>query len=254
MKTDYVHVVMKLCMEKIESKNNQKIKYIRSLLQKKYRQLHSQFLIEGDHLIKEAYQSGCLEEIYMVDCDYYPDFRVNKYIINSLIADTLKSTNSGSKVFGLCNFLEFNNTKLNKILIMDRISDPGNIGSMVRSAYSFGFDLILLTDNSVDIYNDKVIRSSQGAIFHIPFKYMSADEIIASLDMDLIVSDVNHGLALDKVNCERLALVVGNEGAGVSQIFRDKADVLIRIETCAFESLNVAAAAAIMMHHFRKSR
>ncbi len=241
-------------MEKIESKNNQKIKYLRSLCQKKYRQIYSQFLIEGDHLIKESYQANALVELYMVDDDYYPDFNINKHIINEQIATSLKTTASGSKVFGLCNFLQFSVSVANKVLIMDRINDPGNIGTIIRSAYSFGFDLILLTDNSVDIYNDKVIRASQGAIFHIPFKYMSAKDIIESLDLDLIVSDVSEGIDLNKVNYERLALVVGNEGAGVSQIFRAKAKALVRIETCAFESLNVGVASAIMMYHFRKSR
>lgn len=239
-------------MEKVESKNNQHIKYVRSLLTKKHRYENRQFLVEGDHLIKEAYNAGCLKELLMIDTDLYPEMNIKKLIINDIIADSLKTTTSGSRVFGVCDFLKYDFYEVNRILILDNVSDPGNVGSLIRSAYSFGFDLIILTSNSVDIYNEKVIRSSQGALFHIPLIYRDVKEIINDKSLNLVVSDVNHGCNLSELNLDQLALVLGNEGAGVSKLLHDNADALVKIETCAFESLNVAAAGAIMLYHFRK--
>lgn len=238
-------------MEKIESKNNQYIKYARSLLTKKYRYENQQFLVEGDHLVKEANSAGCLKELLMVDYDLYPEINIKKIIINQAIADSLKTTTSGSRVFAICDMLKYDYKPVNRTLILDNVSDPGNVGSLIRSAYSFGFDLIILTSNSVDIYNEKVIRSSQGAIFHIPIIYQTAQEIINN-NLNLIVSDVNRGTNLSELSFDKLALVVGNEGAGVSELMHEHAHSLVKIETCAFESLNVAAAGAIMLYHFRK--
>lgn len=240
-------------MEKIESKNNQHIKYVRSLLIKKYRKENKQFLIEGDHLIKEAYSADYLKELLMIDIDLYPEMDVKKIIINDVIANSLKTTTSGNRVFGLCDFLkDEDDHQATRILILDNVADPGNVGSLIRSAYSFGFDLIILTSNSVDIYNEKVIRSSQGAVFHIPIIYRDVADIINDKRLNLVVSDVNYGANLADLSFDRLALVVGNEGAGVSKLLSDYAQTLVKIETCAFESLNVAAAGAIMLYHFRK--
>ena len=144
---------------KITSLQNKQIIDINKLHQKKYRDIENKFLIEGDHLIKEAIKAKKVINTIGLDASY--DLEVTKEILNKLSSQT-----SGTNEMAIVEKLDEREIKGN-VVILDNIQDPGNLGTIIRSAVAFNVDTIILSDNSVDLYNDKVIRSSEGMIFHV---------------------------------------------------------------------------------------
>lgn len=144
-----------------------------------------------------------------------------------------------------------------RYFLCDGIQDPGNLGTIIRTAHSFGFDAIIVSPDSVDEYNDKVIRSTQGSIFHIPVLRMDLTNAITKLkawNVDVYASALSDdSIGLSNVDASNpVAIVLGSEGAGVSKCIMNQCDGTVKIETSQFESLNVAVASAIMAYHLRK--
>jgi len=145
-------------------------------------------------------------------------------------------------------------------LLLDNISDPGNAGTLLRSALAFGFDAVLLTNNSVDPFNPKVVRSSVGAIFGFPIITATADEILRFKRYDgfkLVVADIKgldlNSKKLNVKNYSRIVLALGSEAKGVSEYILSKADIRIKINhEDKVDSLNVAVAGSIIMKEFYK--
>ena len=135
------------------SKN--KLKYLMKLKQKKYINLEHKFIIEGKHLINEAKNANVKVDVYSLE-------GLSKKEINSLT-----SLESPTELIGVCD--TFNNCDLKgkRFLLLDEIQDPGNLGTIIRSALAFNIDTVVLGDKTCSIYNEKVIRSTQGSIFHI---------------------------------------------------------------------------------------
>jgi TrmH family RNA methyltransferase len=145
-------------------------------------------------------------------------------------------------------------TLSNKLLILDKIQDPGSLGALMRSAYAFGFDTIILNHGSVDIYNDKVIRTSQGAIFKLNFRYEDLKTFIPTLTSYKVYgTNVINGISLDDaVFDDKVALVLGNEGNGISEEVFNVIQKNIYIPLKNTESLNVSVAGAIIMYEMSK--
>ncbi len=139
------------------------------------------------------------------------------------------------------------------ILILDGIQDPGNMGTLMRSACAFGFETIFIGEGSVDIYNDKVIRSSQGAIFKLNFLFGNPKEFIQSLKgYQVYGTNVIKGISLEQIEKEEyVAVVLGNEGNGISKEVFSIIDKNIYIPMKNTESLNVAIAGSIIMYWLR---
>ncbi len=234
---------------KITSVNNDTIKGLIKLKQKKYRDQSGTFLLEGDHLIQELQNSNLKYETLGLDSSFDIE-------ITEAIADRLSQTKSGSSVFAKVEIPQQTIPEGTRFLLCDGVSDPGNLGTIIRTAHSFGFDAVIMSNDSVDLYNDKVIRSTQGALFHIPCIRMDILEAIDFLQDQGVVlfatalSDTSKPLS--SVQGESLGFIMGSEGAGVSQKVLDKVSEHIIIETSNFESLNVAIAAAIIGYQFRK--
>ena len=151
----------------INSKNNEKVKFISKLQNKKYRDEEEMFIAEGSNLVKEAKKYGDVVEVYEVGVDVTQD-----------VMDKMASF-KGCNILALCKKIE--NRKINdKILILDNIQDPGNLGTLLRSAVSFGFETVVL-DNTVDPYNPKCVRGSEGAIFKVNMYFNDTLEFIESL-------------------------------------------------------------------------
>ena len=139
------------------------IKNAKKLHQKKYRTLTNQFLVEGYHLVEEAYQLGLIEMIFTTQKVDFKDALVYK-ISDKDLAD-LSNVKTPQSIIAVCN--KPKKAELgNHILLLDGIQDPGNLGTILRTAVAFGFNTVI-AENTCDFYNDKVIRSSQGAIFKI---------------------------------------------------------------------------------------
>jgi len=227
----------------ITSLDNPKIKLLLKLNQSKYRKKEGLFIVEGAHLVKEAKNLNLLVEAYSVnDIDGY--IKVTKEIMKKI-----SNTDTIPTEVGLCKILE-NNKLSNKILILDAVQDPGNLGALMRSAKAFGFETIILGEGCCDIYNDKVIRSSQGAIFKLSFIHANLVEFISNLkDYDIYGTDVVNGIDVNEIKEKnKIAIILGNEGNGVSQKVKELVNKNIYIPLNNTESLNVSVAGGIIMY------
>ena len=164
----------------ITSVNNSHIKDIYKLREKKYRDKDNLFLVETFHLVEEAVKSGCVKEVILSE-GYDIDFSGNKIYVSDMVMNKLSSTNSNPKVIAVCNRLLESDDIGKRVIILDNIQDPGNLGAIIRSAVAFNFDSIILSNDSVDLYNSKVIRATQGMMFHINIVIRDLKEVIPIL-------------------------------------------------------------------------
>ena len=143
---------------------NKKIKDIKKINDKKYRDNESKFLIEGEHSILEAYKSGALIELILPENSEFK-LDVDTIYVSSKVLKYISEVNTPTMI-GVCKKQE-KSIIGNKVLILDDIQDPGNLGTIIRSSVAFNIDTIVLSKNSVDAYNSKVLRATQGMIFNI---------------------------------------------------------------------------------------
>lgn len=241
-------------MEKIVSLDNAQVKKWNKLHQKKERDATGRFLIEGEHLIQEAIKYNAVELVlYETTC---PFSNFKKQEVSKAILNKLSSNPSGADYIAICHLPEVPITKKERILLLDCIQDPGNLGTLIRTAKSFCFDAIYCSLDTCDCKNEKVIRSTQGALFQIPIRYVDLPTCIKELQQEGIyclatsLQDAKEMQAIEPK--EKMAFILGNEGNGVSQEVLELADVKLRIEMSGFESLNVAVAGGILMYQYRK--
>ena len=231
----------------ISSKDNSKIKELVKLRQAKYRALSKTFLVEGKHLVSEAREKGLLIEAYSLE-DKEGYIQVSEDVMKKISqTDTIVSE------VGLCKMPKEKPLD-NKILILDAIQDPGNLGTILRSAKAFGFNTVILGKGSVDLYNDKVIRSSQGAIFKLNVLNKDLLTFIPSLnEYSVFGTNVRNGIDVRDVKYDgKIAIVLGNEGNGISKDVDKLLPKNIYIKLDDMESLNVAIAGAIIMYEISK--
>ena len=141
-----------------------------------------------------------------------------------------------------------------RLLILDAIQDPGNVGTILRTSFALGADATVALPGTVDLWNAKVVRSAMGAHFHSMAFHTTADDVFAFLDAESVPlwAAEAGGRSVESVEAPpRLALAVGNEGAGLSSFVRARASAVVSIPI-ASESLNVAVATAILLYQLRK--
>lgn len=235
----------------ITSLDNQKIKDIKKLQTKKYREKTSLFLVEGEHLVLEAYKAGCLETLILKDGFEY-DLNVNTISVTENVLKYISELDTPQPMMGVCHKKEVSSTKGN-IIILDNVQDPGNLGTIIRSAVAFNFDTIVLSNDSVDVYNSKVVRASQGLLFNVNIKIGDLTEIIPELKKDgyqIYGTKVTNGNDVKSIAKNSLfAIIMGNEGNGMSDVVSELCDSFVYInmnDKC--ESLNVGVAASILMY------
>ena len=235
----------------ITSVNNEKIRELSKLQIKKYRDIQNKFLVEGDHLVNEAYKSGYLLEVFVLDENKYDFNNVDKIIVTPEVMKKLSEQETTPDIIGVCTYINNTLSDSNNLLILDGIQDPGNLGTIIRSAVAFNFD-ILLGSNTVDIYNSKTIRSTEGMIFHINFVKDNIQSFVMYNDKyDYYIADMNKGVNIKNFNNtgKRVAIIMGNEGNGVSDATRNIINNYVHIgESDKCESLNVGVAASIIMY------
>lgn len=237
-----------------QSVNNPKIKEISKLKLKKHREKQGLFLVEGAHLVKEAYDSGILEEMLLLEGkEFNLDVKTNYITKNVLKYLTEVETPVG--IIGICK-LSKNTIKGDKLLVLDSIQDPGNLGTIIRSSVAFDVDTIIINDRCADPYSDKVIRSSQGMIFKINIVkkdlYNYLDEIKGKIP--IYGTKVTGGKNIKKLEkIQSFAIIMGNEGKGVDETLLNLCDDYLYIpmnEKC--ESLNVGVATSIILYELTK--
>lgn len=239
----------------ITSLDNKKIKEIAKLKQKKYRDIENKFIIETENLIKEAYLEDKLEEVYLLE-NQQLSFNVNCPVnyITDKVMNKIKSINT-SKTLAVVTKTDSKEYIGKKYLMLDKISDPGNLGTIIRSAVAFQIDTIIVSEDCCDIYNDKVIRATEGAIFKINIVKENLIEAISNfekLNIPVYGTDVNNGTDVTTIDKDSFCIIMGNEGQGIREEIKEKLTKNIYIKTKTVESLNVAVATSIILYELSK--
>lgn len=251
----------------IDSKHNPRLKELKKLHEKKHRVEEGKYLVEGFRLLEEAFKAR--KKIFAVIYDKEKEENFNLYILpyltdeeiivsNHEVLKELTKTVNPQGVAGILS-MEKGTEDVNDALghetslfiYLDGLQDPGNLGTIMRSAHAAGASGILFGNNTVDPYGDKVIRSSMGSIFHIPL-FLEGERVLDEL--------VNKGfkVAVTSLAAEKnlyhenlsgnIVIVIGNEGSGITKELESKGDILLRIPMPGgAESLNAAVAASIVL-------
>lgn len=242
----------------ITSLENDRIKNYIKLQNRKYRKKNNKFIVEGMHLVLEAYKEGIIEEIILEENCVLPLNVPVIYTTNEIIRK-ISTLETPSEIMAVCRMKDDKVKIGNKVLMLDQIQDPGNLGTIIRSAVAFGIDTIVLSKDTVDLYNPKVIRATQGMMFHIPIITRELSSIIDQLkDNEIPVYGTRVGYGEDvrqipKKDKVKFALVVGNEGNGVSEEVLDKCDKYLHIDMDdRVESLNVGVATSIILYELNR--
>ena len=241
----------------ITSLENEKIKNLIKLQMKKYRDLTSTYLVEGEHLVEEAIKAGVCLEVFLLEneeCSFSPCTYVSCEVMKKLSMMDTPST-----MIAYCKKRKQEEIVGNKILLLDEIQDPGNLGTIIRSSVAFGVDTIILSENTVDLYNPKVLRSTQGMHFHIPILSMDSMEAASFMkehQIPLYGTNVEDGVKASELSSsqkEKYCLVMGNEGNGVRRELQDICDLNLYIPMNEqVESLNVGVACSILLYELNR--
>ena len=237
----------------ITSLDNEKVKYYCKLQKKKYRDINNEFIVEGEHLVLEAFKTGVLKEVLLEEGEVLP-IDVEQIEVTKEILKKISTLTSPPKMIGLCE-KKIETTIGKRILVVDEIQDPGNLGTIIRSAVAFNIDTIVIGDNTVDVYSPKVVRATQGMLFHVPIVFYSIDKLIPilkKLKIPVLATNVKYGEEvknLTRNEKQAFALIVGNEGNGVNPKYLELSDKFIYIPmNDVVESLNVAIATSIILY------
>ena len=235
--------------------NNDHIKEIKKLNQKKYRDLNNKFIVEGEHLVLEGIKNNLIEEVLILEglTNKY-DVKTNYVSLNVL--KYITELDNPAKIIGICK-KKNDIIQGNHILVLDNIQDPGNLGTIIRSAVAFDIDTIILNKMGVDLYNSKVIRATQGMIFNINIVTSDLKEEIEKLKQEkykILTTRVDGGKLIRNLEKnDKFAIIIGNEGQGVSKELQDLSDEFIYIkmnQKC--ESLNAGVATSIILYELSR--
>ena len=240
-------------MLEILSKNNQKVKDACALKLKKVRQEKGLFLMEGIKNLDLALTYGNVKTIFTSIGLPKIGKDIETYKVNDEVLRKLAVSENPEGVVFICETLKPKKDKkdYHKIVYLDQINDPGNLGTILRTAVAFNYDAVVLSKGSVDLYNEKVIAASKGAIFLV-------DAFVGNIedykDKQIIVSTLDEN-SIPLNECKKpndFVLVLGNESHGVSEPIIKIANQLVKIEmNDVIDSLNVAMAGAILMNYFK---
>ncbi|MFA6800632.1 MAG: RNA methyltransferase [Acholeplasmataceae bacterium] len=230
----------------IESKQNKQFKTWVKLKTKKYRDEYDMFLVYGKHLIEKAKEKNVLIEIITSNPDK------NGTLISLDLMKELQQTPSWIDEIGLC---KKENQKIDstRVLVLDDVQDPDNVGALIRSASAFGFTHIILSLQSADLYNEKTIRASKGAIFDCYIERKPLLDALSQLKEEnyiVIAADAHATTTIKQDKINKIVLILGNEGHGINEQLLPLIDQSVTIKTTHVESLNVSVAGAILMYEW----
>lgn len=262
-------------MEVIKSKDNKLLKHFRKLKIKKCRQESNEFMIEGIRIIEEAVSAGagikyclCSEEL---DGDRVKsllkgmkDKNIKIYMVDSKLINDICDTENPQGIVAVIEKKKYEEEELFKnsdyLVVVDRIQDPGNLGTIIRTADAAGAHGIIISDGTVDPYSPKVLRSTMGSIFHVPVIFatdmIKAIDMLKARDFSVYVSSLEGSVPYHEEDYTgKTVIVIGNEANGVSSSIIHRADRLIKILMPGkAESLNAGIAGGILMFEVVKQR
>ena len=236
----------------ITSKDNNRVKEIRKLLNKKYSLEKGLFVIEGENLVEEAIKNNLLIDLFVLEeneCKYNFKYDEVTYDVMKSISD-LKST---PRLLGIAKIKE-SEAIGNKIVLLDDIQDPGNAGTIIRNAVAFGVDTVVFSKTSVSPFNEKTLRSTGGMIFNINIIIDDLNTVINNIknkNIKVIGTSLNTSKSLETLEkMDNFAIIFGNEGNGVSKEILSLCDDIVKINmTDKCESLNVSVSSGIVLYN-----
>ncbi|MFZ5987502.1 MAG: TrmH family RNA methyltransferase [Bacillota bacterium] len=263
-------------MNFISSSQNQVIKEVKSLKEKKHREAKGMFFIEGIRFVEEAVKEGIqinkiLVSEQLVNAsggkELLERISIKGYDVFTLPHKLFKEVSDTESPQGVLAVLHTRNYSLmevyddnNFFVILDSVQDPGNMGTIIRTADAAGATAVVVSRGCVDVYNPKVLRSTMGSLFHVPICY--CEDTIETLK-ELRVRGVRLYAAhlegkfnyFDLSFKNNIAVIIGNEANGISDEVKDFADILVRIPMIGkAESLNASVAAGILMYEVLRNR
>lgn len=255
-------------MESISSPKNEKIKQLVKLQTTKGRKKAGMYLLEGEHLVEEAIKERAQIKLIVVTSNRLEDYKillaqtdVQVLVVSQDVFHKLSMTETTQGILAVVEIVKQEILPhKGRFIVLDAVQDPGNLGTIVRTADAAGFDGVVLGTGTVDLYNDKVLRSMQGSHFHIPVFQANLQEYLPILKEKGVQVAVT-ALHRDSKDYSVLqgaidvAIVVGNEGQGVSSNVIDIADVVVTIPMFGkAESLNVSIASALLMYKTKETK
>lgn len=243
-------------MENFISPTKKKIKFIKSLLLKKNRKINNAFLVQGEKNILAALNSNYEINTLVITSEFYEKHNdISKLCKNIYISDSkiisnlsnLKTNNSGIAIFKIKDLSPLTLNKNNYYLALDNISDPGNLGTIIRIADWYGITKIICSENTVDFYNPKVIQASMGSFAKISAYYLNLEIFLKNLNLPIFAATLN-GKNIHKFNFPKGGiLLIGNESLGINKNLLNLIDKKITIPKYgSAESLNAAIATAVI--------
>ena len=260
-------------MQSISSKENELIKHIKKLKDKKERDISNEYVIEGIKLIQEAIQENVnIKQIIVCDdCDKTEGiskdlmYEIAKYDCVYVTKKIFKYISEVQEPQGILAVIEKNNTDReidytqDIIVALDDVQDPGNLGTILRTVDSIGFTQILVSKGTADSYNPKVVRSTMGAIFRI--KIIECEKIekilkeIKKHKFKVVVTSLQTENTIYEINYNKKVIVIGNEAKGVEQKIQQIADEKIKIPMLGkTESLNASVATGIVLYEYVRQK
>ncbi|MBQ9795500.1 MAG: RNA methyltransferase [Clostridia bacterium] len=223
---------------------------IKNLMDKKFKKVNGLFIVEGNKFCKDLLNSD-IEIVYTITSDKTLTGFPNIEVVSEKMLSSLATTKTNQDIICVCKIKEYGISSVGNSLILDNLQDPGNVGTLVRSAMAFGFDDIYLVGGA-DPYSEKVIRSSAGTILNARLHVCDFETVKINKDKiaDLLIVADMKGESINKIHLpkERLAVIIGNEGQGVSKEFINLANTKISIPMRNMvESLNAGVAGSIIM-------
>lgn len=251
-------------MKRIESAQNASVKHWKKLVTtRKEREQSGEYIIEGFHLVEEALKNKELVKVVIVregtdlPLLWHTD-DVEFIEVTAVVAKELAETENSQGIFAVCKQVEYSDEDIatwTKLLLVDAVQDPGNIGTMIRTADAAGIDAVVLGKGSADLFNAKTLRSAQGSHFHIPVvrgDLMEWVESLSSRGIRVYGTALEEAIEYTDIDAgDDFALIVGNEGSGIHYqlLQQTDANVMIPLHGNA-ESLNVAVATGILLYAF----
>jgi RNA methyltransferase, TrmH family len=255
----------------IESAQNRNIKKIISLDSKKFRDQYGQFIVEGEKFVNSIPLNWEVDSYYMsekyigkkFESKRYSD--VQTYIVTDSVFKKMSQTVNPQGILAICNKKQYSIDEIMKketscILVGENINDPGNLGTLIRTADATGCSLVLLTKSTVDVFNSKVIRATAGSIFNIPIiNDLEIDDIFNLLEENNITSIGTHLKGdfnlYDADLSKRNAIIIGNESNGLTDKASNKSTILVKIPILGkAESLNASVASGVILYEVLRQK
>lgn len=259
-------------MEEIQSIHNNLVRESKKLLQKKYRDKLGKYLVEGIRLVEEACKSDSLEVAFYDDSlllsirgqDLINEIKnkCNVYKVDYKVLKELVETDSPQGIVGVVAKKEISLANLSKgvLVVADGLQDPGNLGTIIRTAWAAGAKALVCLSGTVDPYNGKTIRATMGGIFHLPVltKIQWTDMYMwcCKNNYKLVAGDISAQENYFSLNYEnRTALIIGSEGHGLVNVEVEQVDYLVKIPLLnGAESLNAAVACGILLYEMLRQQ